>query len=336
MILVTGGAGYVGSHICVALLDAGFDVVAVDNLSNSNRASLDRVQSLCGRPLHFRHLDVRDEGAVYDALRTHGVDAVIHLAGLKAIAASCRDPLNYYRNNVQGTMHLVSAMKKAGVRTLLFSSSATVYGTPQFLPLDETHPLQPANPYGRTKYLSEELLHDMHQSDPDWKIGILRYFNPVGAHESGVIGEDPLGAPDNLLPFVAQVALGRRDRLIIWGNDYETHDGTGVRDFVHVVDVASGHLSALSRLRPGELLTVNLGTGAGASVLDVIRTFETVSGRRVPYIFGHRRAGDVAACYADPTLAGQRLGWKATRSLLQMCEDHWRWQAKNPNGYRAA
>ncbi|MEW6640322.1 MAG: UDP-glucose 4-epimerase GalE [Pseudomonadota bacterium] len=335
MILVTGGTGYVGSHICVALLDAGFDVVAVDNLCNSRKAALDRVQSLCGRPPHFRQLDVRDEDAVHDVLRTHNVQAVMHLAGLKAIAGSCQNPLSYYSNNVLGTMHLVSAMKRAGVKTLLFSSSATVYGTPQFLPLDEAHPLTPINPYGRTKYAAEELLRDLHRSDAAWKIGILRYFNPVGAHDSGLIGEDPLGTPDNLLPFAAQVALGRRDKLVIWGNDYETCDGTGVRDYVHVMDVASGHLKALNHLRSGELLTANLGTGMGASVLEVIRAFETVSGRRLPYVFGNRRAGDVAASYADPTRAGERLGWKATRSLLEMCADHWRWQLQNPNGYRA-
>jgi UDP-glucose 4-epimerase len=231
-------------------------------------------------------------------------------------------------------MRLVSAMKRASVKTLVFSSSATVYGTPTYLPLDEKHPLGPTNPYGRTKFFIEEMLKDLYRSDDDWRIGILRYFNPVGAHESGLIGEDPLGVPNNLLPFVAQVAIGKREKLQIWGNDYDTPDGTGIRDFIHVVDLASGHLSALSHLKQPGVLTVNLGTGTGSSVLEVVRTFEVVSGRSIPYAIGERRAGDVAICYADPTLAERVLGWKSTRSLTQMCADHWRWQMKNPNGYR--
>jgi len=336
MILVTGGAGYIGSHVCIALLDAGFDVVAVDNLSNSNKASLERVQSICGRSLIFRHADIRNEELIYDMLRTCAVTAVIHLAGLKAVGDSNVRPMMYYENNVLGTMRLVSAMKRAKVKTLVFSSSATVYGMPRYLPLDEKHPLGPTNPYGRTKLVIEEMLKDLCRSDDGWRIGNLRYFNPVGAHESGLVGEDPLGVPSNLLPFVAQVAIGRREKLQIWGNDYDTPDGTGIRDFIHVVDLASGHLSALRQLGQPGLITVNLGTGNGSSVLDIVRTFESVSGRSIPYEIRERRAGDVAACYADPTFAKNALGWASTRSLEQMCADHWRWQMQNPNGYHGS
>ncbi|MCK1543939.1 UDP-glucose 4-epimerase GalE [Bradyrhizobium sp. 160] len=333
MILLTGGAGYIGSHVCVALLNAGLEVVVVDNLSNSNRAALERAQYISGRSLDFRHVDMRNEETIYEILRRCGVAAVIHLAGLKAVGESNLRPMTYYENNVMGTMRLVSAMKRAKVKTLVFSSSATVYGRPTYLPLDEKHPLGPTNPYGRTKFFIEEMLRDLYRADDDWRIGILRYFNPVGAHDSGLIGEDPLGTPDNLVPFVAQVAIGRRERLLIWGDDYDTPDGTGVRDFIHVVDLASGHLSVLRQLAQPGVLTVNLGTGYGSSVLDVIRTFETVSGRRVRYEIGPRRAGDVATCYADPTLARDVLGWTSARSLAQMCADHWRWQMKNPDGY---
>ncbi|MGL3211789.1 UDP-glucose 4-epimerase GalE [Bradyrhizobium sp. BR 1433] len=334
MILLTGGAGYIGSHIAVALLDAGLDVVAVDNLSNSNSASLERIRAICGRSVIFRHADIRNEEAIYQILRAHDVTAVIHLAGLKAVGESSAQPITYYDNNVVGTMRLVSAMTRASVKTLVFSSSATVYGTPAYLPLDEKHPVAPINPYGRTKYFIEEILRDLHESDKDWRIAILRYFNPVGAHESGLIGEDPLDVPNNLLPIVAQVAIGRRPTVHVWGNDYDTPDGTGIRDFIHVVDLASGHLSALSQLRQPGLLTVNLGTGSGSSVMDVIRTFKEVSGRPVPYVIDQRRVGDVAICYADPTLAKNLLGWTSTRSLTQMCADHWHFQMKNPNGYR--
>ncbi|MBR0784922.1 UDP-glucose 4-epimerase GalE [Bradyrhizobium iriomotense] len=333
MILVTGGAGYIGSHVCVALLDAGFDVVAIDNLSNSNRVSLERVQFICGRSLVFRHADIRNEELIYDVLRTCGVTAVIHLAGLKAVGDSTVQPMTYYENNVLGTMRLVSAMKRANVKALIFSSSATVYGIPKYLPLDEKHPLRPTNPYGRTKLTIEEMLTDLYRSDDSWRISNFRYFNPVGAHESGLIGEDPLGTPNNLLPFVAQVAIGRQEKLRILGNDYDTPDGTCIRDFIHVVDLAAGHLSALRQPRHPGLLTVNLGTGSGTSVLDVVRTFEEASGRSIPYEIGERRVGDVAACYADPTFAKVALGWMSARSLQQMCADHWRWQLQNPNGY---
>ena len=334
MILLTGGAGYIGSHIAVALLDAGLDVVVVDNLCNSNSASLERVRAVCGRSIVFRHADICNEAAIYEILRAHNVTAVIHLAGLKAVGESSAQPITYYENNVVGTMRLVSAMTRASVKTLVFSSSATVYGTPAYLPLDEKHPVAPINPYGRTKYFIEEMLKDLHGSDQDWRIAILRYFNPVGAHESGLIGEDPLGVPNNLLPIVAQVAIGRRARLHVWGNDYDTPDGTGIRDFIHVVDLASGHLSALSQLRQPGVLTVNLGTGSGSSVMEVVQTFEAVSGRPVPYVIDQRRVGDVAICYADPTLAKNLLGWTSKRSLTQMCADHWHWQMQNPNGYR--
>jgi len=269
-------------------------------------------------------------------LRTCPVTAVIHLAGLKAVGDSNVRPMMYYENNVLGTMRLVSAMKRAKVKTLVFSSSATVYGMPRYLPLDEKHPLGPTNPYGRTKLVIEEMLKDLCRSDDGWRIGNLRYFNPVGAHESGLVGEDPLGVPSNLLPFVAQVAIGRREKLQIWGDDYDTPDGTGIRDFIHVVDLASGHLSALRQLGQPGLITVNLGTGNGSSVLDIVRAFESVSGRSIPYEIGERRAGDVAACYADPTFAKNALGWASTRSLEQMCADHWRWQMQNPNGYQGS
>ncbi|WP_334489733.1 UDP-glucose 4-epimerase GalE [Bradyrhizobium algeriense] len=334
MILLTGGAGYIGCHVSVALLDAGLDVVAVDNLSNSNNASLERVQSICGRSLAFCHADIRNEEAIYKLLRDCEVTAVIHLAGLKAVGESNAEPMTYYENNVLGTMRLLSAMKRASVKTLVFSSSATVYGIPAYLPLDEKHPLGPTNPYGRTKFFVEEMLRDIYRSDADWRVGILRYFNPVGAHESGLIGEDPVGIPNNLLPLVAQVAVGKREKVLICGNDYDTPDGTGIRDFIHVVDLASGHLSVLNHLKQSGVLTVNLGTGNGHSVLEVIRTFEAVSGRSVPHQIGERRAGDVAACYADPTFAEKTLGWKSVRSLPQMCADHWRWQSNNPDGYR--
>lgn len=336
MILLTGGAGYIGSHICTVLLDAGLDVVVADNLSNANKASLERVQSICKRSLIFRHVDIRDEKAVHDILCACGVTAVVHLAGLKAVGDSNLQPIAYYENNVVGTMRLLSAMKVAQVKTLVFSSSATVYGIPTYLPLDEKHPLGPTNPYGRTKFFIEEILKDLYRSDNDWRIGILRYFNPVGAHESGLIGEDPLGIPNNLLPFVAQVAIGKREKLRIWGNNYDTPDGTGIRDFIHVIDLAFGHLAILGHLKQPGLLTVNLGTGNGWSVLDVIRAFEAASGRHIPYEIAERRTGDVASCYADPSLAEQALSWRSSRSLKQMCEDHWRWQLQNPHGYRRA
>jgi UDP-glucose 4-epimerase len=333
MILVTGGAGYIGSHACVELLNAGHQVVVLDNLVNSSRQSLDRVERIAGRPLIFQQGDIRDRAMLTDLMRRHGVRAVMHFAGLKAVGESVEKPITYYDSNVGGTLALLSAMTDAGVTRLLFSYSATVYGEPQKLTLDENHPLSATNPYGRSKLMIEDILRDHHVAAPDWSIAILRYFNPVGAHESGLIGESPLGVPNNLLPFVAQVAIGRRERLNVWGNDYPTPDGTGVRDYIHVVDVAIGHVMALDKLRRAELLTLNLGTGTGTSVLQIVEAFARASGREIPVVVAPRRPGDVASCYADAAAAEQSLGWKARRSLAQMCADHWRWQHTNPNGY---
>jgi UDP-glucose 4-epimerase len=338
MIFVTGGAGYIGSHTCVELLQAGFDVTVFDNFCNSHPEALARVQRITGKPLRAIRGDCRDRSALTAALRESGATAVIHFAGLKAVGESIQQPMAYYDNNVVGSLRLLEAMGECGVRKLVFSSSATVYGDPQRLPLTECHPLSAANPYGRTKLMIEEMLRDLHRSDASWRICILRYFNPVGAHSSGLIGEDPSGVPNNLLPFVAQVAVGRRERLNVWGNDYPTPDGTGVRDYIHVVDLALGHLRALEALdrteQPADCLTVNLGTGAGHSVLEIVRAFETASGKPIPYVFAPRRPGDVAACYADPNRALTTLGWRAVRGLSDMCADTWRWQHNNPNGYR--
>lgn len=333
-ILVTGGAGYIGSHTCVELLNAGYAVTVFDNFCNSNPESLARVERITGKKLGLVRGDVRDRAALVSALRASGADAVIHFAGLKAVGESVAKPLDYYDNNVVGTLRLLEAMHECAVRILVFSSSATVYGDPQRLPLTEDHPLSATNPYGRSKLMIEDILRDLYRSDPNWRLGLLRYFNPVGAHASGLIGEDPQGVPNNLLPFVAQVAVGRREYLNVWGDDYPTPDGTGVRDFIHVVDLALGHLKALARLRENaECLTVNLGTGVGYSVLDMVRAFEGASGRAVPYRIAARRPGDVASCYADPKLALSLLGWKAERGLDAMCADAWRWQRSNPNGF---
>ncbi|MDQ3186385.1 MAG: UDP-glucose 4-epimerase GalE [Pseudomonadota bacterium] len=339
MILVTGGAGYIGSHTCVELLNAGFDVMVYDNFCNSHPEALKRAEHITGKKLYRVRGDIRDRAALVAALRECGASAVIHFAGLKAVGESVNHPLAYYDNNVVGSLRLLEAMDECGVRTLVFSSSATVYGNPQRLPLAEDHPLSATNPYGRTKLMIEEILRDLHRSDSSWRCGILRYFNPVGAHASGLIGEDPRGIPDNLLPFVAQVAVGRRESLNVWGNDYPTPDGTGVRDYIHVVDLALGHLKALEALGASEwqgqagCLTVNLGTGKGYSVLDMVRAFEQASGRPVPYKFAPRRPGDIASCYADPKLALDLLGWWAKRGLEEMCVDAWRWQSTNPEGY---
>jgi len=334
-ILVTGGAGYIGSHTCVELLDAGFNVTVFDNFCNSRPAVLARVERITGKQVGLVRGDVRDRAALVAALRDSAAGAVIHFAGLKAVGESVEQPLSYYDNNVLGTLRLLEAMAECNVRTLVFSSSATVYGDPQRLPLREDHPLSATNPYGRSKLMIEEILRDVFRSDPAWRFGLLRYFNPVGAHASGLIGEDPQGVPNNLLPYVAQVAVGRREFLNVWGDDYPTPDGTGVRDYIHVVDLALGHIKALQRLQrqPAECLTVNLGTGTGYSVLDMVRAFERASGRPVPFRVGARRAGDVAACYADPGRALELLGWRAERGLDAMCADAWRWQSGNPQGY---
>ncbi|KRB83379.1 UDP-glucose 4-epimerase GalE [Duganella sp. Root198D2] len=332
-ILVTGGAGYIGSHTCVELLAAGHSIVVFDNFSNSHPESLARIERISGKRPILVEGDIRDQAAIEQALRHYRCEAVIHFAGLKAVGESVEKPLAYYDCNIIGTHRLLGAMQGCGVRTLVFSSSATVYGEPQRLPLTEDHPLSATNPYGRSKLFIEDMLRDVYRADPSWRIAILRYFNPVGAHESGLIGENPQGIPNNLMPFVAQVAVGRREYLNVWGDDYPTADGTGVRDYIHVVDLASGHLQALQRLASPQCSEINLGTGNGYSVLEVVKAFERASGQAVPYRISPRRAGDVAACYADPARAERDLGWKAQRGLEIMCRDHWNWQKQNPNGY---
>lgn len=334
-VLVTGGAGYIGSHTCVQMLAAGMEPVVVDNLSNSKEEALRRVERIAGRPIVFYRADIRDKAALQQILARHPVQAVVHFAGLKAVGESVAQPLRYYDNNVAGTMALCEAMQEAGVKRIVFSSSATVYGEPHAVPIREDFPAGAAtNPYGRSKFMIEQILRDLHVSDPEWRIALLRYFNPVGAHESGLIGEDPNGVPNNLMPYIAQVAVGRRPYLNVFGNDYPTPDGTGVRDYIHVVDLAEGHVAALRYLDAHEgVVTVNLGTGRGYSVLEVVRAFSAASGREIPYRIAPRRPGDVACCYADPTLAERLFGWRAKRGLEQMCADTWRWQRMNPQGY---
>ena len=336
MILLTGGAGYIGSHACVALLQAGHEVVVLDNLSNSSRVAIDRVAQICGKAPAFVEGDVRDPALLDRVFGDYPVTAVMHFAGLKAVGESVDKPLEYYDNNVRGTLELLAAMRRAGVRTIVFSSSATVYGDPASVPIREDFPRSATNPYGRSKLMIEDILEDLDRAEPGWAIARLRYFNPVGAHASGLIGEDPRGIPNNLMPFVAQVAIGRRERLSVFGNDYPTPDGTGVRDYIHVMDLAEGHVAALDWLRrEGGMLTVNLGTGQGYSVLDMVRAFERASGRPVPYETVARRAGDIAACWADPSLARRLLGWEARRGIDAMCADAWRWQTMNPEGCMA-
>jgi UDP-glucose 4-epimerase len=333
-ILVTGAAGFIGSHTCVELLQAGFDVVALDNLANSSRESLARVGQITGRAPIWVQADVRDQTALDALLQEHTIDAVIHFAGLKAVGESVAQPLAYFDNNVSGTVTLLQALTKAGVRQFVFSSSATVYGDPESVPILESAPLRTTNPYGRSKLIVEQMLSDLAQSDASWRIGVLRYFNPVGAHESGLIGEDPRGTPNNLMPYIAQVAVGRREQLAVFGNDYPTVDGTGVRDYIHVVDLARGHVAALARLFAFDGgFTVNLGSGHGHSVLETVAAFEAASGRRVPYAITARRPGDIAACYANPGKAEALLNWRAEKNLADMCTDHWRWQSMNPAGY---
>ncbi len=334
-VLVTGGAGYIGSHACLALLESGADVVVVDDLSNSCSESLHRVEGLAGRKLAgFHQMDVRDREGLDRLMGRYPVDTVLHFAGLKAVGESVAEPLRYYDNNVGGALALLEAMQRRGVRRIVFSSSATVYGDPQQVPITEDAPLGPTNPYGRTKLVIEEMLADLVASDPRWHAVVLRYFNPVGAHPSGLIGEDPNGTPNNLMPYIAQVAIGRHPALQVFGGDYPTTDGTGVRDFIHVMDLAEGHVRAVQRLGalPG-LTKLNLGTGKGYSVLEVVAAFEAASGGRVPYRIVERRAGDVAACWADPKRAEAMLGWRAHRGLAEMCADAWRWQQMNPGGY---
>ncbi len=333
-ILVTGGAGYIGSHTCLELLKDGYEVVVVDNLSNSKEESLIRVQELTGKTLTFHQVDLLDEESLDSVFARSSVDAVIHFAGLKAVGESVNIPLSYYHNNITGTLILCKVMGKHNVKNIVFSSSATVYGDPHKVPITEDFPLSATNPYGQTKLMIEVILRDLHVADKDWNIALLRYFNPVGAHNSGRIGEDPNGIPNNLLPYISQVAVGKLSKLSVFGNDYPTPDGTGVRDYIHVVDLALGHLKALEKLtsNPGAV-TYNLGTGQGYSVLEMVSAFEKASDRKVPYKLVERRAGDIASCYADPSLAREELGWEAERGLDEMCTDAWKWQSSNPDGY---
>jgi UDP-glucose 4-epimerase len=333
-ILVTGGAGYIGSHTCLELLNAGHDVIVVDNLSNAKEESLRRIEKLAGRKFTFHKTDLLDSRSLHDIFSRDRIDAVIHFAGLKAVGESVSMPLRYYHNNITGTIILCEEMARFGVRNIVFSSSATVYGDPASVPIREDFPVSPTNPYGRTKLMIEEILKDLHASDASWNIALLRYFNPIGAHESGNIGEDPNGIPNNLLPYISQVAVGRLNELQVFGNDYPTPDGTGIRDYIHVVDLAQGHLFALDKLasRPG-IVTYNLGTGRGYSVLEMVAAFEKACGKKISYRIIERRPGDIAACYADPSKANRELGWFARRGIHEMCADTWNWQSKNPEGY---
>lgn len=336
-VLLTGATGYIASHTWLALLDAGFEVVGVDDFSNSSPEVLNRLQRLAGRVPVFERADVCDAAAMAALLERHRVDAAVHFAAFKAVGESTAQPLAYYRNNVGGLVTVCEALQRRGIRRFVFSSSATVYGDPERLPITEDAPLSATNPYGQTKLIGETILRDLGAADPAWQTACLRYFNPVGAHASGLIGEDPRGTPNNLMPYVAQVAIGRRPQLQVFGDDYPTPDGTGVRDYIHVGDLAEGHAAALRRLfdAPGSF-TVNLGTGRGYSVLEVVAAYARASGREIPYQVAPRRAGDVAACYADPARARALLGWSARHDLDRMCADSWRWQSMNPNGYEAA
>ncbi len=333
-ILVTGGAGYIGSHTCVELLKNGHEVVVVDNLSNSKKTSLDRVRELTGKSPVFFQVDLRDKASLKDVFASASVDAVIHFAGLKAVGESVEIPLSYYQNNITGTLNICEVMAEFNVKNLVFSSSATVYGDPHKVPIMEDFPTFATNPYGRSKLMIEEILQDLYVSDKEWNIARLRYFNPVGAHESGRMGEDPNGIPNNLMPYVSQVAVGKLPFLRVFGNDYPTPDGTGVRDYIHVTDLALGHLKALEKLNenPG-IVTYNLGTGQGYSVLEMVAAFEKACGNKIAYEIVDRRPGDIAACYADPALAEKELGWKTEKGIDEMCEDTWKWQSQNPEGY---
>ena len=333
-ILVTGGAGYIGSHTCVELLGAGHELVVVDNLSNSKEEAIRRVRELAPGTLEFHPVDLLDRAALDAVFARAPVDAVIHFAGLKAVGESVEIPLRYYHNNLTGTLILCEVMAQHGVKRLVFSSSATVYGDPARVPITEEFPVSATNPYGRSKLMIEEILRDLHLSDPSWSIALLRYFNPVGAHPSGRIGEDPNGIPNNLTPYITQVAVGKLEQLAVFGDDYPTPDGTGVRDYIHVVDLAVGHLAALDKLLTGAgVVTYNLGTGQGYSVLEMVAAFATASGHEVPYRIAPRRPGDIATCYADPGRARDELGWRARLGIEAMCRDAWRWQSQNPTGY---
>ena len=334
-ILVTGGAGYIGSHTCVELLNQGFEVVVLDNLCNSSREALRRVTEITGKQVTFYEADMADRTALDRIFQEQSIDTVIHFAGLKAVGESVVKPLEYYINNVTGTLVLCEAMRAHGVKKLVFSSSATVYGNPHTVPITEEFPLSVTNPYGRSKLILEDMLRDIAAADQEWKIILLRYFNPIGAHESGKIGEDPRGIPNNLVPYVAQVAIGKLEQVGVFGNDYATIDGTGVRDYIHVVDLAKGHCKAIQRLNTMEqaISVYNLGTGHGYSVLEIILSYEKAARRRIPYMMKPRRPGDIAACYADTSLAEKELGWRAEKGIEEMCLDSWRWQQQNPDGY---
>ena len=333
-ILVTGGAGFIGSHTCVELLNAGYGVVVIDNLVNSNAQALKRVEQITGKTLAFYEADVRDETTLARIVDEHAITGAIHFAALKSVGESVAKPIEYYRNNMDSLLVLLDTMRTRDVKKIVFSSSATVYGVPKSVPIDESFPLSATNPYGQSKLIAEQVLRDLEISDPAWRIATLRYFNPVGAHESGLIGEDPAGVPNNLMPYVAQVAVGKLERLRIFGSDYATHDGTGVRDYIHVVDLARGHIKALNALESlNSSFVVNLGTGTGYSVLDVVKAFEAASGKPVPYELVARRPGDIAECFADPAAAAKLLGWQAEHGIERMCADHWRWQSQNPRGF---
>jgi len=334
-ILVTGGAGYIGSHTCIELIRAGHKVVVVDNLCNSSLESLKRVEKLADSDIPFHKVDVRDKAALIRVFEQYSIDGVIHFAGLKAVGESVEKPIEYYDTNVGGTFILADVMREFGCKTFVFSSSATVYGDPHTVPIKEDFPLSVTNPYGRSKLMIEEFLQDVFVADSDWHIALLRYFNPVGAHNSGLIGEDPNDTPNNLIPYISQVAVGKLEKLSVFGGDYNTPDGTGVRDYIHVVDLAKGHVKALKALEnKPQVLIVNLGTGNGYSVLDMIKAFEKISGKNIPYQIVDRRPGDIATCYADPAYAAKKLGWKAEFGLDVMCKDTWRWQSQNPDGYK--
>ncbi len=334
-VIVTGGAGYIGSHTCLELLNAGYQVTVLDNLCNASKEALHRVEQLTGQSIEFHEVDLCQLGPLREVLaQTQDVDAVIHFAGLKAVGESVEKPLLYYQNNLNATLNLCQVMQEQGIMNIVFSSSATVYGDPATVPIKEDFPLSCTNPYGRTKLMTEEILQDLYRADERWNVILLRYFNPVGAHPSGEIGEDPNGIPNNLMPYIAQVAIGRLQQLSVFGDDYPTADGTGVRDFIHVVDLALGHLCALDRLKtdPG-VVTYNLGTGQGYSVLDMVNAFAKACGKPIPYKIAPRRSGDIAQCYADPTLAQQDLGWTAQYGIEEMCRDTWNWQTRNPKGF---
>ncbi|HEV3106762.1 MAG TPA: UDP-glucose 4-epimerase GalE [Trinickia sp.] len=333
-VLVTGGAGFIGSHTALELLAEGYDVVVIDNLVNSNREAVRRVERIAGKPVAFYEADVRDETALARIFDAHPIDAAIHFAALKAVGESVAKPIDYYRNNIDSLLVLLDTMRARNVKRFVFSSSATVYGVPERSPIDESFPLSATNPYGQSKLIAEQMLRDVERSDASWRIATLRYFNPVGAHESGLIGEDPAGLPNNLMPYIAQVAVGKLEKLRVFGDDYDTPDGTGVRDYIHVVDLARGHIAALNALTARDAsFIVNLGTGRGYSVLEVVRAFEAASGKPVPYEIVGRRPGDVASCYASTAAAEALLGWRAQYGIERMCEDHWRWQSMNPHGF---